>query len=175
MDIIEKYTVLVYDKLSKETKVNVARRSLVARGRTIDRIPPTKDALILHTRRAAYQAGHIWGNAIIPAPEIPQVTEWGWKLDNSCLSPVWTLLPEAAKACRHFIKCKCRVICKNRCSCLTAGLQCTELCSCKGDCDRSMDVDDEQPIDQDGCDVQMQEQMKPNQINHSKISGNQII
>ena len=159
MDIIEKYTVLVYDKLSRETKVNVARRSLVARGRTIDRIPPTKDALILHTRRAAYQAGHIWGNAIIPSPEIPQVTEWGWKLDNSRLLPVWTLLPEAAKACRHFIKCKCKEICKNRCSCLTAGLQCTELCSCKGDCDRSMDVDGEQPIDQDGGDVQMQEQI----------------
>ena len=159
MDIVEKYTVLVYDKLSRETKVNVARRSLVARGRTIDRIPPTKDALILHTRRAAYQAGHIWGNAIIPSPEIPQVTEWGWKLDNSRLLPVWTLLPEAAKACRHFIKCKCKEICKNRCSCLTAGLQCTELCSCKGDCDRSMDVDGEQPIDQDGGDVQMQEQI----------------
>lgn len=145
---IERYTVLIYDKLCEETNVNAARRSLVARGRTVDRIPPTQAALIEHTKRAAYQAGHIWGNTIIPSPELPDTILWGWKLENSKLVPMWTPLPEASKACRQLIKCKCSIKgrCTFRCRCKTAELPCTELCLCKGECDKPRNESENEEI-----------------------------
>ena len=148
MNTIERYAVLIYDKLCKENSVNAARRSLVARGRTVDRIPPTQAALIEHTKRAAYQAGHIWGNTIIPSPELPETIMWGWKLDNSKLVPDWTPLPEASKACRQLIKCKCapKGRCKVRCRCKIEKLPCTELCLCKGECEKPITESDDEEM-----------------------------
>ena len=35
------------------------------KGRSIEGIPPTKAALIQHTKRATYQAGYCWGQVMI--------------------------------------------------------------------------------------------------------------
>ena len=131
--------------------VNVARQRLVARGRTIDRVPPTEAALLEHTRRAAYRAGHTWGNSIIPSPELPDTSIWGWKMDNSKLVPNWTKLPEASKACRQLIKCKCSVKgrCKFKCKCKIEKLPCTELCLCKGECDKQTNNSDTEEMDEE--------------------------
>ena len=56
----------------------------------------------LHIKRAAYQAGHCWSQAIIPDPSL---NDWGWrnKLEEG-FEACWTALPEASQACRELIQ-----------------------------------------------------------------------
>ena len=44
----------------------------------MENIPPMKEALRKHVKRAAFQAGHIWGQSQIPKPKVPSPHEWGW-------------------------------------------------------------------------------------------------
>ena len=56
----------------------------------------------------------------------------GWKLVNDEYLPVWTTLPEVAKALVILTNCGCTVGCKPaRCKCIKVGLNCTQLCSCQ--------------------------------------------
>lgn len=64
MAMLERYVILMYDRASTSSSVNEARKVLFTRkGRLIDNIPPPADALLQHTKRAAYQAGHCWAQA----------------------------------------------------------------------------------------------------------------
>ena len=131
---IERFVVLLYDKKSDYMDVDIARRSLVSDGRSIDRIPPTKAALLQHTKRAAFQAGHIWSSSLMKVlgSEVP--CSWGWQQNQSEYEPLWSLLPEVSKVCRTLKRCGCTKGCKSkRCTCRVAGLPCTELCKCKGE------------------------------------------
>ena len=104
----------------------------------MENIPPTLNALEQHVKRAVYQAGHIWGQALTGKPQVPSPGSWGWEkvTDDSLWTPCWTTLPEASKACEELIKCGCKKSCSQRCSCVKANLKCTELCFCSGQCVR---------------------------------------
>ena len=55
---IERMTVILYDKTSPLSSVNETRRERFChKNMAMDKLPPTKDALLQHTRRAVYQAG----------------------------------------------------------------------------------------------------------------------
>ncbi len=64
----------MYDKASEQQHVNKARKELFChKGKTVERLPPTQDALLQHLKRVAYQAG-IWctsehSEQHAPAPE----------------------------------------------------------------------------------------------------------
>ena len=61
MKILEKFVVLMYDRSSTADGVDEARLDLFARKqRPYEAIPPTRAALIQHTKCAAYQAGCVW-------------------------------------------------------------------------------------------------------------------
>ena len=55
-----------YDRTSQLVDLNEARKDLfIKRGKhRNENLPPTKVALAEHTRRAAYQSGQVWGQAI---------------------------------------------------------------------------------------------------------------
>lgn len=100
--------------------------------------PPTSNALLQHTARVAYQAGHCWGQCIVSNPELPSPSEWGWtRSESDAWTPRWTTLPEASKVCPELVKCGCKaeIGCKGRCKCLKAGMPCTALCKCGGECE----------------------------------------
>ena len=82
MDTIDRFVVLLYDKTNTGSEVNTVRFEIFARkGRDVNNIPPTKGALLQHARRAAYQAGHCWSQAIEPQIELPrQAGGAGWAL-----------------------------------------------------------------------------------------------
>ena len=66
MPILERYITIMYNCTSTCMKVNDAWRDLFTRarkGRDIEAIPPTSDALRQHVKRPTYQAGHCWGNS----------------------------------------------------------------------------------------------------------------
>ncbi len=135
MRIIERFVILLYDRTSKCTDIDKARRKLFARKNNVQLIPPTKAALEEHVKRAVYQGGHVWGQILLPAPELPPPTNWGWsRTGEGQYTPYWTRLPEAAHSCIELVSCKCKKGCVRRCKCKKAALQCTALCECEGDC-----------------------------------------
>ena len=69
--------------------------------RSLDNVPPTQCALLQHTRRAVYQAGHIWGQSQVKDPVVPAPDKWGWERDGEATwVPLWSTQPEAAKGVR---------------------------------------------------------------------------
>ena len=69
---LERFVVLLYDRTSNLHCVNASRKALFTqKGREIENIPPSHAALQQHVKRAAFKAGHIWGQLLIPNPEIP--------------------------------------------------------------------------------------------------------
>ena len=135
---LERFVVLMYDRTSSKTSVNDARKQLFAqKGRALDAIPPTRAALVEHAKRAAYQAGHCWGQALVPSPVLPSPQEWGWTMGDGIWKPFWTTLPDVTKSCQELVRCGCKKGCQGRCSCTKAGLRCTALCTCTDDCDNT--------------------------------------
>lgn len=124
--LVERFIVLLYDQTCSLESVNEARKQLFTqKNRTIDRLPPTQAALIEHIKRAAYQAGHCWAQAMIATPELPSPSEWGWKVkDEGGWEAFWTSLPEATQACRELIRCGCKKECRGHCKCRKTALTC---------------------------------------------------
>ena len=67
--------------------MNEARRELFSnKCKSLENIPPTKDALLQHIKRAILQAG-IWSTSNISQPPIPDPEVWGWTMrDNKMVS-----------------------------------------------------------------------------------------
>ena len=110
LPLVERFIVLLYHRTSSLETVNEARKKpFTQKGRSIDRLPPTQAALVEHIKRAAYQAGHCWAQAMIAAPELPFPSEWGWKVkDGGGWEASWTTLPQATQTCRELIRCGCK-------------------------------------------------------------------
>eukprot|EP00795_Rhopilema_esculentum_P015999 gene15999-7332_t len=118
MNTIERYIILLYDRTSSN-----------------ENLPPTKDALIQHAKRAVYQAaGHIWGQSTLNFQVLPSYESWGWTRKGNEIKPLWITIPEASKACYLLIKCSCKKGCSARCNSRQHQLDCTELCQCSGQC-----------------------------------------
>ena len=62
--ILQRFVVRMYDRTSPLNDVNESRRILFTRkSRAIERIPPTLNTLVQHTKRAALQA-RIWTSCL---------------------------------------------------------------------------------------------------------------
>ena len=97
---IERLVVVLYDRTSPLSSVNEVREELFCRkNRSVDRIPPTQDALLQHVRRAIYQAG-VWTTSTQAQQVLPSPQDLGWTKDSESWVPVWTTLPEVSRACR---------------------------------------------------------------------------
>ncbi|KAG7160351.1 hypothetical protein Hamer_G001570 [Homarus americanus] len=109
LSTLERFIVLLYDHTSTSCDVNVLRKKLFSRkSRSLEHLPPTRAALEQHIKRAAYQAGHIWGQAAIAFVSLPSPCDWGWMKSGDELEPLWTTLSEVSKSCHELISCGCR-------------------------------------------------------------------
>ncbi|KAG7163186.1 hypothetical protein Hamer_G002264 [Homarus americanus] len=135
LSTLERFIVLLYDRTSTCCDVNVLRKKLFSRkSRSLEHLPPTRAALEQHRKRAAYQAGHIWGQAAIAFVSLPSPCDWGCMKSGDELEPLWTTLSEVSKSCHELISCGCRKHCGGKCRCKKAALKCTGLCACEGGC-----------------------------------------
>ena len=81
LPIIKISIVIMYDRGRSETSVNGERLVLFTQQvKEIENIPPTSDVLPLaqHVLRVGYEAGHMWGQATIKAPQLPSPADFGW-------------------------------------------------------------------------------------------------
>ena len=78
LQILEKFVVIMYDRSSTAEGVDDARLDMFARKqRPYEAIPPTRGALLEHTKRAACQGDCIWSQSIVHKPETHDPAEWG--------------------------------------------------------------------------------------------------
>ena len=133
---IERFVVLLYSHTSQLVTVNTARKQLFSYGnRKLENLPPSRAALFQHVERASFQAGYIWGQALIAKPSLPSPADWGWQKDrDGKWTPLWTTLAEASKECRELIKCNCKKHCLGHYKCHKANLKYAQLCYCSGQC-----------------------------------------
>lgn len=130
LQALERFVVLMYDRSSDVTTVNEARLDLFARKqRQYDLIPPTQAALKEHAKRASYEAGYVWGQALKRHPQMPSPSDWGWVKKDEEWKVFWTPLPPITESCWELTKCGCNKACTGRCKCFRYGLSCTCLCS----------------------------------------------
>ena len=70
--MLEEFVARLYGSSLDVKTVNESRMHLFYnKAKDFENMPPTKDALIQHTIRAAYQAGHVWRQALITCPNLP--------------------------------------------------------------------------------------------------------
>ena len=139
--VVEKFVCLLY-KQSSQNDVDSCRLAMHSKGVTFDRLPPTKSALLLHTKRAMLQS-YIWRHSLEATPPNKDPIAWGWKKyeDKNSYYPHWSSLPAAVTLVDHFKKCSCNVKCTSRCSCKKNNLKCTSLCKCDYElCNHSISV-----------------------------------
>ena len=105
MAVIERFVVLLYDKMSTVVEVNLARKDLFSKkSRSLENIPPTRTALEQHTMHAVFQPDFIWSQELVKQRVIPSPSAWGWESDNSW-KPNWTTLSQAKDTCYELIHC----------------------------------------------------------------------
>lgn len=128
---LEGYVCLLYG--ATETTVNSARYELFTGNMVTEGcLPPTKDALTLHTSRASYQC-NVWRASLERCPHESDATEYGWLMDGDDLKIKWLGQPMAPPELLKSTVCRCA---KNgcvagKCSCRASGLVCTAACKCK--------------------------------------------
>eukprot|EP00794_Sanderia_malayensis_P012433 gene12433-13718_t len=127
---LNKYVCLLYgDVVSGD--VDECRYQIFKTGKySDDALPPNRDTLWKHIERANYQSA-IWNNCLAAELQIPSPVGNGWEILDGQLTIVWMTQPPAPDSLLDFVSCKCKTGCKSqKCSCLKADLQCTELCLC---------------------------------------------
>ena len=95
-----------------------------------------QQTLFQHTLRAAYQAGHVWGQALVTCPDLPEPSQWGWMKKENSWAPLWTTMPPISKGLKDLVTCQCKKVCKPPCKCYMADVKCSTLCFCRGNCFR---------------------------------------
>ena len=101
---------------------------------TSGKLPPTRDALHQAILQAHYQC-MIWANDIVPNPDIPSPSEYGWTWEGERWCEVMCTKPPAPDAALNFVKCncvksKCEITNKTQCTCPIAQQNCTKICGC---------------------------------------------
>ena len=76
MKIVERFVILMYDKTSRCTDIDKARRQMFAKQLKAEQISPTFDAWEQQLRRAIYQGGYVWAQALLTQPVLPSPTGW---------------------------------------------------------------------------------------------------
>ena len=80
ISVVETFIVRMYSQECPNSDINKARHFLFARKACgFENLPPTKDALIQHVRRAIYQAGYVWRQFLVPMQCLPSPAQFGWK------------------------------------------------------------------------------------------------
>ena len=88
------------------------------------------DSLLKHIERANLQAA-TWKRCLSPQLQLFPPVGNGWKLSDGQLEVLWMTRPSAPDSLHEYVDCKCKTGCgTQRCSCLKAGLPCTDCCGC---------------------------------------------
>ncbi|KAG1654512.1 hypothetical protein GQR58_024970 [Nymphon striatum] len=77
---IERFVCKLYLKDTPMTSINEVRKEIFLK-RSLDALPPTKDALEFHIHRANYQS-LVWHQCLEAVQQLPNPTSCGWMIDD---------------------------------------------------------------------------------------------
>lgn len=142
IEIMEQFVCALYGQKSCKS-VDLCRYNCLKIGfKTDSTIPPNKDCIIKHIKRANYQAA-IHRNSLRNFMNIPLPTNHGWKLKDGILEIDWMSgQPVPDILLMNYVHCKCKKsACATAvCSCNKFEVPCTELCACIN-CENSHTID----------------------------------
>ena len=77
MAVIERFICLMYHSATSKIEVNKCRRHLFTRkGRPLEGLPPTAEALYQHTLRVVYQGGFVLAQTLAAIQNLPKPEHW---------------------------------------------------------------------------------------------------
>ena len=123
--------------MPEESDINSARYKKFCRAKTPEQhqLPPTKDELLQHVKRANYQL-LVWKQALNINFEPHSPIGHGWQDNEGRLEIFWMERKLAPESMLAFINCNCRrALCGDYCQCRILSLECTDLCKCSGNCE----------------------------------------
>ncbi|KAE8746833.1 hypothetical protein FOCC_FOCC006471 [Frankliniella occidentalis] len=127
-----RFIMALYSPARRFGTLTECRRALFASSstRSLDAIPPTEDAALLHLLRASYRAQG-WRQLVVKHQALPSPADWGYTQSHDGWKVGHRTKPTAAEACKDIIvKCSCKVSCQGNCSCREKKQKCIDLCSC---------------------------------------------
>ena len=111
LNTLECFVAKMYLPSSETLSLDDVRFSLFSNSvnENFRKLPPSKDGLLQHVLRSAFQAGWVWGNTF-HQKEIPCKVEWHWnfhaKKQQLCVT--WCTSSSANLLARITSTCKCR-------------------------------------------------------------------
>ena len=108
------------------------------------KLPPTRDVLLCHLKRVNYVTAII-KRSLKPFPKIPKPGEvYGWVFEDGTLNVQWMLRNPIPEELMDLIACSCKktMCATNQCICRSHKLKCTDLCTCKNECENKQQEDD---------------------------------
>lgn len=129
---LQQFTCHLYAARTNISSVNKLRYHIYCAKRgdlNSSSLPPSKDPLKQHCRRANYVAG-IWQRSLEPQPSVPSPSKYGWNENTDGeLSYKWMTCSPAPEGVLKMIICECRQECKKPyCPCANSGIVCIEAC-----------------------------------------------
>ena len=104
--VIQRLVILFYSRTAHMTSIDEARHHLYfSKNQSLDTIPPTKDALMLHVKRVIYQCGK-WKQSLQADLQLPSPSAFGWQqsiMTTPCGSPNGSTCKRHQKRHANFI------------------------------------------------------------------------
>ena len=138
-EIIRKFVTYIYSKnIIDDGDLTNLRFNMFQKSSLNDlrKLPPSKDALLLHISRCAYQTGWVWGNTLTQRNP-PSAESWGWMLHQGHLQVRWTSLDVHQDLKTAICTCQCRTARCITCKCGKNNLKCLKFCNCARLCEKS--------------------------------------
>ena len=139
IDIIEEFLMSVYyPKSNNLESIDIERFNHFTRlsDPNLRTLPPSRNGLTEHIKRAALQAGWIWAETVTNVEQQnPEL--WGWKTTKEGrFYPRWYIEGDTTVSVEEVCKiCTCqKAFCKN-CKCAKDGMKCLPFCKCQKKCE----------------------------------------
>ena len=138
----------LYNHGTDGVDINEERAAAFRKVKNLDSLPPTKDALHLHIRRANFQC-MIWKKAKEPRPSLSSPEENGWFYEEGVLKPKLMNQEEVSASCLQLAFCgfsSRNSYINRRCTCVQMYLGCSKGCKCGDACrnTRNISLDEEE-------------------------------
>ena len=129
MEHLERCVILMYDTTSNKTNANEAGSNCF-QGKAehmMLSIPPKRSALLQHTNRAAYQAGHCWSQALSPSLDLHSQGDVEMDFQRGRMAAFLDDASRCEQSCKELLRCRCKCWFRGGCSCTRVVLRCTAL------------------------------------------------
>ena len=136
MDKIEEFIRLLY--AVSESSLGAERLNKFQKSTDDDlrKLPPSREALLQHTKRACYQAGYLWQESESDL-DLPDPKLWGWTFnEDRGLIPCWLTATSTIDLEKFVTTCSCKTGKCERCKCANAGISCIRMCGCNRICEQ---------------------------------------